>query len=206
MVCEALEGYRKRKSPFGDRFGDDFFSDFFNRGSQGVYRKKVIESNALSLKVLDVPEEGKPENFAGHIGTYRIYAQASPTEVNVGDPITLQVALSGPVYLNHVTLPPLGEQKALSKDFKIPDERAAGKTVGGSKKVFTQTIRAMRQSVDEIPAIELPYFDTETAQYRIAKTEPIPIHVRPTKIVTVLMRKVEGGRRFEGSGAVISRK
>jgi BatD DUF11 like domain len=203
VVCEALEGYRKRKSPFADRFGDDFFSDFFNRGTQGIYRKRVVESNILSLKVLDVPGEGKPHNFAGHIGTYRIYAQASPTEVNVGDPITLQVALSGPAYLDHITLPPLGEQEALSQDFKIPDERAAGKTVGGDKKVFTQTIRALRQSVNKIPAIELPYFDTETGQYRIAKTEPIPIHVRPTKIVTAL--DAEGAAGPEGTAGSLFR-
>ncbi len=199
VVCEALEGYRKRESPFGNQFGDDFFSDFFNRGSQGIYRKKVVESNALSLQVSDVPEEGRPENFVGHIGKYRIYAQASPTEINVGDPITLKIALSGPVYLDYVKLPPLREQKALSRDFKIPDERAAGEMVGDAKKVFTQTIRALRQGINKIPAINLPYFDTETGQYNIAKTEPIPIKVRATKIVTALDAEGNGTSIFSGS-------
>jgi len=165
VVCEALEGYRKRKSPFGNQFGDDFFSDFFNR----------------------------------HIGKYRIYAQASPTKVNIGDPITLKVALSGPVYLDYVKLPPLREQKALSRDFKIPDERAAGEMVGETKKVFTQTIRALRQGVSKIPAIEMPYFDTETGQYDIAKTEPIPIIVRATKIVTALDAEGNEAPVFSGS-------
>jgi len=70
---------------------------------------------------------------------------------------------------------------------------------GDSKKVFTQTIRALRQDVEEIPSIELTYFDTETEEYDIAKTEPIPLNVRATKIVTVLDAEGSEAPVFSGS-------
>jgi len=182
VACEILSGYRRsqRRSPFGD----DFFSGVFG-GRQGVYKKVVVPSNALRLKVEQIPIQGKPANFAGHIGKYKISSQATPTNVNVGDPITLTITLSGPEYLDQVSLPPLSNQADLTKDFKIPQERATGETRGKTK-VFTQTLRALRPDVKQIPSIELPYFDTSSQKYKIARTLPIAITVKTTRVVTAL--------------------
>jgi hypothetical protein len=188
VACEALAGYQgtQRGSPFdNDPFSQFFNDDFFNMGRQGRYQKIVVPSNALELQVKDVPEQGRPDNFAGHIGEYTIKAKATPTEVKVGDPITLTLTLSGPEYLDYVTLPPLSNQPKLAQDFKIPQERAVGE-IQGKTKIFTQTIRALRPDIREIPSIELPYFNTKTGKYDIARTAPIPIIVNATNVVTAL--------------------
>lgn len=174
VACEILTGYRntnRRNSFFSSR--------------QGVYKKVVAPSNRLTLNIRKVPDQGRPEGFAGHIGEYKISADAVPTEVSVGDPITLTLKLSGPEYLEHVILPPLTNQTNLAKDFKIPSERATAETRGNAK-IFTQTIRASNADVDRIPPIELPYFDTKTGAYKIAKTEPIPLSVKKTRMITAL--------------------
>ena len=186
VVCEALVGYRKQRGAFGD----DLFSDFFDDrssifGPKGVYRKIAVPSNPLKLIVSDVPDEGKPVNFAGHVGEYHIEAEATPREMSVGDPVTLRITLSGPEYLEHVNLPPLDQQVNLSKDFKIPQERAVGETLGRSK-VYTQTIRPMRPGLEAVPSIELPYFDTKTGKYSVARTDPIPVTVKSARIVTAM--------------------
>jgi len=178
VACEAATGRVSRRDFFDDFFRDDFFS--FRRG--GI-EKFVVPSNTQSLVVKDLPVEGRPPGFAGHVGEYRVTASAEPTEVNIGDPITLTVTLEGPEYLERVELPPLGDQPDLVRDFKIPDERADGK-IEGRRKVFTQTIRARSEDVTEIPPIRLPYFDTKTERYRTAATDPIPIKVNPTRVVT----------------------
>jgi len=115
-------------------------------------------SNALDLVVRQLPEQGKPPGFSGHVGSYQISATASPVQVNVGDPITLTVNLSGPAFLQGVDLPPLQQQPELAKNFRLPAERSPGKIQGNSVQ-FTQTIRAARAEVAQIPSIELPYFD-----------------------------------------------
>lgn len=176
---EALVGYRRRTSPL-----DDFFSDdFFGRGNRGVYKKKVIPANSVALNVMDVPEEGRPANYVGHVGTYTLNATATPTEANVGEPITLTVTLSGPEYLKDIELPPLQEQPELAKDFKIPEEMAEGK-IEGNTKIFTQTIRATHPDIQAVPSIELAYFDTEKEQYQMARSKPIPVTIQGTRIVT----------------------
>jgi hypothetical protein len=180
VECAAVSG-----APRGRDLVNDFFNDNFFGAQRGAVKKYVIPSNNLSLAVKDLPAEGRPANFAGHIGEYQISASASPADVSVGDPITLKVTLSGPEYLGNVELPPLQNETELATYFKIPDERAEGKIVGKTK-VFTQTIRAKNENVKEIPPISLAYFDTKKKSYGTVSTAPIPIVVHPTKMVTAV--------------------
>ena len=198
LVCEALTGYRQmRQRPFGKDFFND---DFFGLGRQGVYQKVIVPSNTVNLKVYNVPAKGQPANFAGHIGEYKIQAQATPTQISVGDPITLTLTLSGPDYLEQVDLPPLNRQPQLNRNFKIPRERAVGET-SGKIKVFTQTIRPLKPDIKEIPSIELSYFDTRTGEYRTARTDSIPIQVKAARVVTAL--DAEGAAVSNSSGSEI---
>jgi hypothetical protein len=182
VSCEILTGYRNSRNR--NPFGDDFFAGVFG-GRQGVYKNVVAPSNRLQLEVSNVPVQGKPANFTGHIGQYKIQAEAAPLAVSVGDPITLTISLTGPEYLEYVTMPPLTDQKNFVKDFKIPSDRSIGE-IHGKTKVFTQTIRALRSDIDQIPAVELPYFDTTTGEYKTARTKPIPISVKETRVITAL--------------------
>ena len=171
VTCEGLVGYRQARD------------SFFGRGNEEVYEKVVVPSNPLVLRVSELPLAGRPANFAGHVGPYRVESSARPTKVKVGDPITLTVTLSGPEYLEGVELSPLNAQTALTADFRVPAERAAGESHNGNR-IFTQTIRALRPDVREIPPIELPYFDTRDGKYRIARSQGIPLEVAAARIVT----------------------
>lgn len=149
----------------------------------GAYRKAVIPSNANHLRVKPLPEEGRPANFAGHVGRYELSASARPTEVNLGDPISLTIRISGPPYLDHITLPPLSKQPAFSGTFKISADTDPARMEGVSK-VFNQIIRALRVDLKEIPPVELPFFDTATETYQIARSQPIPLTVKLAKVIT----------------------
>ena len=185
-TCQAQSGRRQRRRGILD----DFFSeDFFRLRSRAVYETAVAPSNRPVLEVLDLPARGRPPGFSGLVGKYSIAADAAPTEVNVGDPITVTLKISGPRYLGNVDLPALGSQPVLARHFKIPSERSPG-TVKGRAKVFTQTLRARHADVDRIPPIELSYFDLESGRYRRAATDEIPLTVNAARIVTA--RDAEG--------------
>ncbi len=182
VTGQGLRGYERRQSPFGEYFDEPFFSNF---GRHAVFENFVVPSNRPTLEVLELPAAGRPSNFSGLIGDFRIEAEASPTEVNVGDPITMKIRVSGPRYLEHIDLPPLSEQPELANDFKIPTEQAAGVISGGAKE-FSQTVRARHAGVDAIPPIELSYFNPRSGSYEVARTEPIPLTVHGTRVVTAL--------------------
>ncbi len=215
VAGQAVRGYQRRRSVF-----DDFFSDdAFGFGRQAVLENFVAPSNRTTLEVLEVPAAGRPPNFSGLIGDFRIKAAANPTEVNVGDPITLNVELSGPSYLGHVELPRLTEQPLLAQNFKVPQDRASG-VVSGHVKRFTQTLRARHSGVTEIPPIELAYFNPKTGNYEVARSEPIPLSVSGTRVLTAsdaegldepvvsgsALESAEGGigANFDGPEALVS--
>jgi len=169
---------------FRGQDGVETVRDFFGRQvRQAKFRNFVIPSNPLNLTIKPLPAAGRPVNFTGHVGEFSLNVQASPTEVNVGDPITLNIAVTGPALLEPVKLPGLHAQESLTADFKVPSEIEDG-SINGNFKIFTQTVRALREDVSVIPPIELAYFDTAKGTYEVARSEAIPITVRATRIVT----------------------
>lgn len=218
VACQVFSGYRQsgRQTPFGSFGGRDLFDNFFGRGRDPLYRTLVVPANEPELTVLPLPEKGRPATFSGLVGDYRLSATAKPTEVNVGDPITLTATLSGP-YVAEAELPAL-ERFLPPSSFKIPEEIAPGET-GPGRKIFTQTIRATNDRVAEIPPLELVYFDTASGRYQSTATEPIPLVVHATRVVTAddavgadarPQRKIQAAREglaynYEGVDVLASR-
>lgn len=164
-----------------DFFGGGVFSDVF--GGRRVMETLSVPSNRPRLEVLDLPRAGRPGGFNGWIGEFEVRAEATPTAVKVGEPITLQIGVRGSGMLPLAQLPALHEQPALASDFNVPKEIGAPEE-RGRERVFTQTLRAKHDRVARIPPLELPYFDPRSGAYRVATTEPIPITVEPSRIVT----------------------
>jgi len=160
----------------------DPFDDFFT-GAKYTYRRFMVSSEPLTLQVQPLPDEGKPAGFYGLVGRYIISTSAEPTNVNVGDPITLSIKIGGE-YLRAVKWPALEDIKALAEDFKIPEEKAAPEIQNGFK-VFTQTIRANSDKVTQIPPVPLSFFDVERGRYVTVESQPISLNVEPTKILNI---------------------
>lgn len=161
-----------------------------------TYERFSVHSDPIELEVLALPETGRPATFYGLVGRYTIAAAATPTEVSVGDPITLTVRIGGNPYLKPVQWPDL--EASLAGHFKIPTEKASPVEEKGQK-IFTQTIRANSDTVTEIPPIPLAYFDSQAGRYAVAWTDAIPLAVAPTRVLT--NADVEG----TGGGAAVGR-
>lgn len=156
------------------------FDDFFR---QKTYKRFMVNSSASALEVLPLTENGKPSGFYGLVGRYKILASATPTKVNVGDPITFTIKIGGNRFLKPIQWPELDEIPKLADNFKIPAQRSSPIVESGFK-VFTQTIRANNDKITEIPSIPLSYFDPDKGKYVTVGTDPIPLEVAPTKVLT----------------------
>lgn len=147
-------------------------------------RPIVVEAEGTDVVVKDLPIEGRPEGFTGAVGEFRIRALASPTEMSVGDPITLilevtDMGTGAPIDLANLRPPDLRADPALD-GFRVPETPTTGVTEGRTK-VFTETLRPERDDLGEIPGISFSSFDPRTASYVTQRTKPISITVRPSE-------------------------
>lgn len=184
-------------------------------------RTVVVASGAETLRVEPLPTEGRPSSFTGLVGEYSVEARATPTAVNVGDPITIEVIVRGPHPLEIIPEINLAELAGFGEDFRVSEQRdPARQLADGSGLVFRQTARARSDSVKEIPPIELGYFDPAQGVYRIASSRPIALEVRPTRQVGLAdamggarapvgeeIESVEGGlgSNYAGPSALVDR-
>ena len=139
------------------------------------HRPLRIRPTVTTPEVRPLPTEGRPASFSGAVGQYQISTFAVPSNVRVGDPIQLVIDISGEP-IETIPGPALTAIPQLNEDFRVPTETLAG-TARGNQKRFTQTIRAQRADVKEIPAIEFAYFDPQAGQYAVARSEPIAVLV-----------------------------
>jgi len=151
---------------------------FFDRN----YRRFAASAKPLSLNVLPLPQQDKPASFTGLVGRYQIKTAAEPAEVNVGDPITLTVTITGE-QADLAELPDLAAMPAFAANFKIAADMAPPQTAA-HRKDFTVSLRAAHDKVTEIPAIALSFFDVDQGRYVTVASDSVPLKVSPTQIVT----------------------
>jgi len=176
LNCNLL--IKERRQRRGSSF-DDLFDDFFG-GSQRKYTVER-ETNPITLKVKPLPEEGKPEEFNGSVGSFDMRVEAKTTEVNVGDPITLSISVYGEGNINTITEPVLKIQD--EDDFKLyPAESNTQIThrekVIRGRKVFTKVIEPQKAELKQIPAVIFCFFDPVEEHYKTIKHDPVPISVK----------------------------
>lgn len=161
----------QRHPMFNDPFfGDSFFDDFF-----GSYREKevTIASPELEVTVCSLPVDGRPENFSGAIGDFKLDVSAEPVEIWPGDPITLRMTVSGHGNFNRVQVPKLSREKGW-KIYTPSAEYFEDTQPGYGKKVFEQAIVAKDRNLNEIPIITFSYFDPDVPGYKTLSADPIP--------------------------------
>ena len=179
--------------------GNDFL--FQSRLSLAGSRSMSATPDSTRAIVLPLPEGGRPAGFNGAVGSFEILVVAKPHEVAVGDPITLTMRLTdttGSAELDGLQAPLLAPQSNFASGFRISSEPAAG-TVEGRSKIFTQSIRALGEAVREIPAIEFPYFDPSVGEYKVARSIPIAITVKPSAIVRLASDESAGDSQINST-------
>lgn len=158
---------------------------------------QVVASPAITLEVVPLPSQGRPAGFSGLVGRFAIEAKAEPTEVRVGDPITLTISVTGDGPPDEIPTLDLSRVPGFESSFRLTGDRPAIDRLRTGKR-FTTMIRARDAGVSEVAPIELSYFDADAGEYRVARTEPIPLRVQAAPRVTL-----PGGQ--DGAPAVTAR-
>lgn len=161
-----------RRSPFGWGDEDDALMSFFNPLSR---REGAGTSEPVTIQVLPLPAEGRPEDFSGGVGEFNLLAMVDKYEVRANEPINLTLKVEGNGNLTALQAP----HGKWPSQVELYEERArALVSQGGSgAQVFEYLLipRATGQLV--LPPIKMSFFDPEKKTYYTRATESIEVRV-----------------------------
>ena len=156
---------------------DDFFGSFFgSMMSSGDIRQTTVPTQSAKLEVKPLPKEGRPEDFSGAIGQFTLEASATPKQTAAGDPISLNITVSGrgnfdamgsPVLLDADgwrTYPPGAKFEASPSD-----------PIGFNGEKRFEYMLVAREDRSKTPVAQLSFFDPSFEKYVTIKSAAIEV-------------------------------
>jgi hypothetical protein len=171
FIAQIPRAQRTRQRSLFDMF-DDVFSNGF-----GAAQRMTARAEAVELDVKPLPVQGRPADFAGAVGDFRLMAEGSPAQVKVGDPVTMRLRVSGRGNFDRVAAPTIVDAAGWrsyppSASFAAEDELAISGVKTFEMAVIPETAKTA------MPAYAFSYFDPVAAKYVTLKSEPAPLLVQ----------------------------
>lgn len=153
---------------------DDFFGDPFGRGETIEYN---AVSNIVKVDVLPLPTAGKPENFYGAVGNFKMEATMNKTSTKTNEPLTLNVSISGTGNFELLEMPKINLPTGFENyEPKVTENvKNIGKLRGSKTGEYLFVPRVV--GIREIPPIEFSYFDPAKKKYVTLKSDPFTLNI-----------------------------
>jgi hypothetical protein len=173
---------RIRTQPRGDSMLDDLLGDPFMQNFFGatVSKNITVTSPETAIKVLPLPTEGRPAEFSGAVGSFKISTDLSSATNTAGDPLTLRMHVNGSGNFDRV------ESNMLAGDgqWKTYQPKAAFSQADSTgyrgEKTFEQPLVALQPGVQTIPPLAFSFFDPGTRRYETVRSAPLRVTVSPS--------------------------
>lgn len=147
---------------------------------EGVALRQIfVVAPAISVDVVDVPEENRPESYIGAFGTFTWTGDVQPRKAKVGEPITITLRLTGRGSTANVQAPDLARYPEIAENFKTyypPVEETKGDSC-----TFTYSARPLKAGTIEFPSIPVAFFDVEKEEFTTLRTEPVSLEIGESK-------------------------
>ena len=182
MTMECIAQIRTERSsrrsmdPF-----EAFFNDpFFNNNITNV--QKELSSQSLSIDVKALPENGKPDSFAGAVGNYKFTSSIDKEELSTNEAVTITFTVSGSGNIELLQMP----EPVFPPDFEVYDPKittnvdASSQGMTGTKKAEYLAIPRRAGSFSVQP-VEFTFFNPSTGTYQTLLSEPYELSVRKGK-------------------------
>ena len=165
-----------RESMLDDLLGDPFLQNIFGAT---VQKNITAASPAAEITVLPLPAQGRPPDFGGAVGSFKISTDVSSARNTQGDPLTLRLHVSGDGNFDRVETSMLGGDA----QWKTYEPKATFKSTDPTgfrgEKIFEQPIIATQSGSRIIPPLVFSYFNPATRRYETAHSSPLSVTVSP---------------------------
>jgi hypothetical protein len=127
--------------------------------------------------VLELPAEGRPADFSGAVGKFKLSADLSDPHVTEGDPVTLRMRVSGEGNFDRVNSSMLGSVDNWKTYQPTPKFVSSDNTDYRGDKTFEQPLVATASGRQTLPPLSFSYFDPDARRYETLHSEPLTVDV-----------------------------
>lgn len=169
--------------------------DFFGMAFPGQMQRASAIAEALTVKVNPLPTEGRPPDFSGAVGRFKLTTSLAPDRVEAGEAANLEITVSGEGALAGATQP----EVPVPPDVDAFDvtERAGGT----SKRTWVMPLVPRREGRIEFAGIGFAYFDPAAGKYVRAEAPPLVLEATPSKRAQ-LAPTVAATNTLDGGGEI----
>lgn len=158
----------KKKRRSNDPF-DSFFNDSFFGRTETIQFKAT--SNTVVINASALPENGKPESFAGAVGQFDFKAVLDKNDVETNDAVTLKLTVSGKGNIELIDIPEIVLPPGFEKYDPKTSKNVVNKGTVSGYKSEEFLIQPRVAGVKEIKPIKFSFYDPKSKKY-IEKTSP----------------------------------
>lgn len=148
---------------------------------EGILRRVSMEANIqvpkLELDSLPLPESA-PDGFENAVGNFNLKVKTAVTEVQEGDPIPVEIVVSGTGNLDTLRPPEPADPTGWKLYDAAPEQRGDERRELSGTTVFHQFMRPLELK-SAIPPFRLVFFDPKEKSYKTVTTAPIPLQMTP---------------------------
>ncbi|WP_406685196.1 BatD family protein [Seonamhaeicola sp. MEBiC1930] len=139
---------------------------------------KRVTSGTRTLQVKSLPETGKPIDFTGAVGDFKMNVSASKKELDANESLQVKISVNGNGNLKLFKLPKISLPSSL--EVYEPEHNEKVKTnLSGMQGSISDSYTVVPQYKGKypIPSISFSYFDLKTESYKRLSSEEIVIDV-----------------------------
>ncbi len=149
----------------------------YNPLPQQVSSEIYVEIPKLEIESRPLPGNA-PQGFKNAVGNFRLEAKSAQTEIQEGDPIAVDLIVTGSGNLDTLSPPQLANAEGWKVYGTTTEQRGDERRQLSGRVVFQQSIRPLEMK-PEIPAFRFVYFDPKAESYKSLLSEPIALKMQP---------------------------
>jgi hypothetical protein len=142
----------------------DPFASFF---SLGGFVNIVRRTAPVKLDVKPLPEVGRPADFSGAVGSFRMKSVADRSSLDLGEAVALRVTIEGEGSLQSAAAPKLAApQDVKVYEPKTSEDVTTGADHLGARKSWEWVIVPLVPGAVKVPGPAFAYFDPASGSYK----------------------------------------
>lgn len=142
-------------------------------GRRGRVREYYATADPFNIEVLPIPEEGRPFEWGGAVGSLKAERRLNARDVMAGETIQLEVTWSGMANIEFFDAPDLKRLDAF-EGFRILGQDDSH--LGMERRVVYEIV-PLTSEVTQVPPVPLWVFNPESEAYEMLETDPVPLRV-----------------------------